>query len=835
MANLAHTDTAIEQDLAHLRLEPKDIDARPLTQMDHEQLGFNQPIAGYRIPYFDINGRPVKHSRIRQVSIAPARRALPAANGRKLISTASSTSGQAVALPGSFIRTSKDETRIYFPIGFAAKLRTPNVLTVPMSDDSWLATTRTSQGQPALSNKSRAVTPLIIVDDERVAAYIMQHHNMLAVAVQGPAGWQAHAGLAEGFKELVEEVIQGDLCVVLWIGDGQDRNIQREVANLAMELKFSGVAFNNIRQYLPTKLTDASLKLALSPASAFPRHPNIRQYVQSKIGDSGTKLTRRDQMEIGLAILSDMEANGARIRSTNDNGYYYFDRGSRELVRASIMYGKELIVHSDFVQYIYTRYGISPNDNQILRWFATQFAAEEPIQRTRSHKVLLAEPRQDSTFAMQVGASEFIYIEDCENAEAKIATNGTNGILFEKTSVAPLDLEKLQSELAKQREKEVLPMWWQKVMREVRMETKDDDYRTLVALLYYVSPWLKGWREIQLPIEVVVGEPGTGKSSLFEMRLKISTGVPDLKGLPATFKDFHASIAQTSGILVADNVHLISPSYRQALSDEMCRIVTERRPSIEMRQLYTTADVAKFPVHCVFGITSVENVFTKVDFLQRTILMQLERAYESELLFGDWVNNKIDERGGREAWLAHQIVALERFFQIVREEWNPDYRSRTRLIHFEQSLVLMAKVFGEDVSNWLPDLLHRVNTKNAVTLDWVLEGLNSYVEHVRAHPVKKDGDYIYFASADIVEWASVQDEFEDNHTLTNARRLGRYITTNKTTVMSTTGIRVMKSPSGKNIYYAVEVKKKSSSGGSGSGAGDSGGSTKPKRTNSQKK
>lgn len=828
------TDIAIIQDLRPLRLEPKDIDARPLTTIDQEMLGLGAPITGYRIPYYDIAGRPVKHSRIRQIDIrspASARKALapPPKNGSGGGTGTSAGNGvtahtaAATALPapsGSFIRTSKDETRIYFPIGFAGLLRTPKVLSVPYASDGWMPTASAGAGasanvsalgagaSTALSSRDRAVVPLIVVDDERVAAYITQHHGLMAVAVQGPAGWQAHAGLAAGFKELVEEIIAGGLTVVLWIGDGTDRNIQREVANLAMELKFHGVPFANVRQYKGTRLVDASLKLALSPMSAFPRHPNIRAYIADKIGDTGAKLTRREQMEIGLAILSDMEANGARIRSTNDNGYYYFNQSTRELVRASIMYGKELIVHSDFVQYIYTKYGVSPNDNQILRWFATQFASEEPIHRSRSYKVLMAEPRQESTFAMQVGASEFITLDCREGSgggEARIVTNGTGGILFEKTSVEPLDLEKLDAEMKKQRRHETLPMWWLDVMREVRMENKDDQYRTMIALLYYVSPWLKGWREMQLPIEVVVGEPGTGKSSLFSMRMKILTGVPDLKGLPATFKDFHASIAQTSGILVADNVHLASRTYRQALSDEMCRIITEPRPTIEMRQLYTTAEVAKFPVHCTFGITSVENVFTNVDFIQRAIIMQLERAYDMELLFGDWVNSKIAARGGREAWLAHQIVALERFFEEVRVSWNSAYRSKTRLINFEQTLMVMGRVFGMDCA-WLPDLLHKTNTRNAVTLDWVLEGLNSFVESAREGNVgRRDKTHIYFSAADIVDWAITNDEFEDNHTLTNARRLGRYILTNKTTVLTTTGIKVLKSPSGKNTTYVVDA------------------------------
>lgn len=757
----------IAADLSGFGLLPGDVDARPLTQIDMEALGLAPTVQGYRIPYYDIAGTPLKHFRIRQLPFA----GVP---GDK----------------GSFLRASKDVTKIYFPLGFADVQ--PKQVRIHATDSP--------NGEPQLH------TPLVLVEDERLAANVLKKHGYLSVAIQGPSGWQTHAGLADGFRELCERCVDEGLTIVLWIGDGRDRNIQREVANLAMEFKFHGVPFKNIRQYTEDKLLEAYMKEVLSPLSRFPRHPSIRQYIQDKIGDTGARLTRKDNSEVALAMLADMEARGTRIRSSTTGDFYYFDRQSKELIRASLgVSGKELMENSDFMSGIYSKYGVSPNDQAILRWFSTQFMAEEPIYKTTSYRVMMCEPRQTSTFALQVTPSELIHLADGKPAE--IRENGDFGILFERAGVKGLDVDVLKDEIEKQRAQTVLPMWWLDVVKEVRLN-KSDQFRLLLSLLYYVSPWLKGWREIQLPIEVVTGEAGTGKSSLFALRLNILTGDPELQGLPDSVRGWHTAVVNTSGICVFDNVHLANKVHRQSLSDEMCRLVTEPKPTISMRQLYKTADIAKLPVQCTFALTSIENVFTNIDFIQRSIIIHLDRAYDTsggdEVLFGGWVEDKLKSKGGREAWLAHHIVSLERFFSVVAKQWNPAYKSKTRLINFEQALVLMGKVFGLDVAGWLPEMLQDNSRATAIDIDWVLEGLNRFIEERKRSIATGDlpDTAARFTAADVVDWAITQDDFDGNVTLTNARRLGRYIGNHKTVVRQTTGI-IITSSEKRGAEYAI--------------------------------
>lgn len=747
------------KDLDPFRIQPSDIDVRPITSIDFDKYAHGKNFSGYKIPYYGIDGKPVNHFRIRQLPNLgnPTDR-------------------------GGIIRTS-ELTRIYFPIGFKDSQRRELTISAAAS------TTGVAQ----------TYAPLFIVDDERLAAQIQRYHRYPAVAIQGPAGWKTSEGLAEGFTELCEFTREHEYTLVLWIGDGTDKNIQREVANLAMEFKFRGIAFKNIRQYTHHQFGENLLRRVLNPPSMFPQHPNIRSYIGEKMEEAEGRLSRKDCQEVALAVLADMEANGTRIRSTTTSGFYYFDKGTLELTEASLsMSGKELMDNSAFMSSIYNKYGLSPSDANILRWFSTQFMSEEPIQRTTSYRVMMCEPRQVNTFALQVSSSHFIHFGDGKPL-AKLVQNGDYGILFENTAIKSVNTELLMKEITKQREVEVMPFWWLDVVKETRLQ-EGDRFKILLALLYYVSPWLKGWREIQLPIEVITGEAGTGKSSLFALRLSILTGDPELQGLPDTLRNWHTSVANTSGMAVFDNVHLANKTLRQTLSDEMCRLVTEPRPTITMRQLYKTAEIAKLPLQCTFCVTAIENVFTNIDFIQRSIITRLERPYGQqgeEVLYGGWVKEKLEQRGGREAWLAHHIVVLERFFKVVGREWDDGYKSKTRLINFEQTLTMMAKVFGID-ADWLPDLLRDTSRKTAIEIDWVLEGLVRFSDYWM-----DSANTPNFSASDVADWASGEDDFENNVTLTNARRLGRYISHHKTVVHQTTGIIIVNQKQQRASSYAI--------------------------------
>lgn len=750
----------VRSDLAALDLTLEEIDGRLITEMDRDLYGVGQGLVGYRIPYRDIDGGLVDHSRLRIVDVHA-----PAGEGGRMISS------------------SKEERWLYFPMDFRGVLEA----------------TRAEVAHACEERGAGVTTPIVVVvDDERLACWVQKKVGVPCIALQGPGGWRRGEVPAWGLPEFVEAVLERGACVVLWMGDGSDANVQREVAAFAMELKFRGLGLASVRQYLGNALSRAVLASLLLPLTAFPRHPNIRGYVAGKMAlvDAGGKINRRGMQEVALAMLADLEANGRRIQSVETNEFFYYDNTTRELLRASVVVGKEMMTSSEFAAHIYNRYGISTVDNAIMRWFATQMVAEKPIRRTKSLRQLNTTTRDTNDFAMAVTSGAFVHISQGtgDGGGVRVLDNGSRGLLFEKSSVREgFHLERfrdaldLQSKSVRKGQRMLpIPCWWLDVLRTVRLP-HDEELLTLVALLYYVSPWLKGWRGIQLPVEVVVGEAGTGKSSLFSLRLLIMTGIAKLRNLPDSLKDFHAVVASNTGLLVFDNVHLMQRGLRQQLSDEMCRLTTEADPRVEMRQLFTTANVAEYGVGSVFGMTSVTNVFVNIDFIQRALILRTGFG-ASELgaahTYENWVERQLQARGGREAWLAHHMLALERFFFEVTQGWEDRYAAKTRLLHLEQALVMMGRVFGLDVAGWLPHKLAELSAENTLLLDETLAGLKAYTEELRGKGRSE------FTAEDVVDWASVHEDYCGNQTLCSTRRLGKYIGANSDVVRRSVGVRV---------------------------------------------
>ncbi|WP_324001730.1 hypothetical protein, partial [Parvimonas micra] len=144
-------------------------------------------------------------------------------------------------------------------------------------------------------------------------------------------------------------------------------------------------------------------------------------------------------------------------------------------------------------------------------------------------------------------------------------------------------------------------------------DSEDDRDRKILALLYCISPWMYRWRGTQLPIEMMIAEPGSGKSTLYQLRLNIMSGVAKLRNAPKDLRDWTASVSGAGGLHVTDNVHMGDNSLRQELSDELCRVITAHNPVIERRKLYSDNDVVETPVKCVFAVTAIKQPFSNAD------------------------------------------------------------------------------------------------------------------------------------------------------------------------------------------------------------------------------
>jgi hypothetical protein len=230
-------------------------------------------------------------------------------------------------------------------------------------------------------------------------------------------------------------------------------------------------------------------------------------------------------------------------------------------------------------------------------------------------------------------------------------------------------------------------------------------------------------------------------------------------------------------------------------------LVTEPFPHIEMRKLYSNAELIKLPVAVSFAITSIQQPFNSADILQRSFLVELDKGkFGDDILYDNtWVYQMLSSFGGREAWLAHHLIVLKRFYREVHKKWNPRYRATHRLINVEQSLSLLGPVFGIDTS-WIPSYLGKTEARAVSEADWTMEGLIAYKDYM----VRFGKANEIFAVRDVSDWCVGQEDFLDCIQLTNPRKLGRHIKLHAQLVKSITGIEECGKRANRTVYRIVQ-------------------------------
>lgn len=801
LENLSEMDL----DLRRSGLVASDMYCRQMTHAERAATKTNAAVNGYVIPYHNMHGRPIPFYRVRLFDALP-----------------------------KYKQIEESQTHVYFPSSFMALAKaSPYII---LTEGEKKAALAVKLGFPTCAlggvDAWRSRTISVPIDTKFV-----DHKSKLQGKLPSHTdAVEDFGGLAVGLQELIDFVLAHNKQIIICYDSDADvgvkPSVQRAAASLAFDLRFRGIAFSHIRQIVlpiasePTATTTnqslevkvgmddfllskgveqfkALIDACLAKKTAFPRHPNIRSFINQRL--QRANLNRKETQQLSLGILSDLDSNGMRLINTNEAEAYYFDYRNRKLYRTSFSANQDEIFNTPFGQFLYRRYGLGSQDKRVTAWVATQFTGEDPIEEVSPHRVIARVNTSDDCVHYQISDSQYVTVSA---RGLEIYDNGENGILFESGQVLPLDAEKLLSafEVQQSSHKGTLPNYWHNVLGHVRLRDKGAQ-RGVASLLYYMSPWLYRWRGMQLPIEMVLGESGSGKSTLYELRLAILNGETRLRNSPLELKDWHASISSSGGLHVTDNVQLVDRSLRQRLSDEICRIITEPNPHIEMRKLYTNGELIRLPINSVFGITAIQQPFQNADLLQRSIILELDKAASMEDGTGiitydsDWRAHQLDHFGGREGWVAHHLLVLQRFFTLVEAEWKPKYLAKHRLINFEQSMMLMAKVFGMD-ANWIPNYLTSTIEKNLEESDWTFEGLKVFVE--TQSQFYKDG----FTANTIADWATGHEDFDQCEMLKTPRRLGRYIQTHKAMLQGSLHIREA-GKRGNRVCYKLErpIKK----------------------------
>lgn len=788
--DLSPSDRGMLEDLAKSALTTGDLQCHAITNPERARAQIGHSTQGYVIPYFDIKGKPIQHFRCRLFDYEP-----------------------------KYKQPKDTANHVYFPPHFDRTLKEGKNKFIILTEGEKKATLACKLGYPSVAIGG--------VDSWRTKIFTLpegcevQGEKILQVKMPsgGLVSEEVFSSLAVGMEDLITYLVQSQIPIFICFDtdeEGIKSQVQKAAAALAFELRFKGIAFKDIRQLiLPNpdrvgkmglddylmvagpKNLDALIKANLAQRTAFPRHPVIRDYLNKRL--QNPRLNRREMQQVSLAVVSELDANGIRLKSQSEGNTYFFDYTAKRLMRVKFSPDSNEMSGTHFGQYLYRRFGLGAADQRINTWIGTQFTGEEPIESVDPHRVIARKEFMHDSVTYQLGDGTFVKVDgsraaDSDNADypgLQFFDNGELGILFEADQTTETDVPSLLDAYKALNEAtpDIMPCWWGDVLNEVRLRDKDK-MRILTALLFYVSPWLYRWRGTQLPMEMVLGEAGSGKSTLCELRLGILTGKPKLRNAPSDLRDWYASLQHAGGLHVTDNVAFSDKALRQRLSDEICRIVTEPHPVIEMRKLYSDADIYQIPVRTVFSVTAIQQPFLNQDILQRSITIELDKA--PDIVAGTlsydahWMAHQIKRFGGREAWQAHHLLVLHRFFALVKTEWNPKYQAKNRLINFEQSLKLMAKVFGID-GDWIPNYLSGSNARTVIESDFAFEGLLAFTQVVRDFRDPAHRSRLWF-SKDIAEWAQTHDDYQKCEVLINPRKLARYIATHKSYISEIAGL-----------------------------------------------
>lgn len=763
---------------------------KPYLYLRQSKNGSTAESPGYIIPYFDIDGRRLPFYRLRLFNPLP--------KGAK------------------YLQPKESGTFIYFPKDFAKNIQRmksdpkgPNIILITEGEKKAAKACKEGFACCAVGGiynwRSRTLS---LTEDAKVVklpdnswTVKLPKQTTLNVTVD------RKGFLAQGLSELIMLIKELDACVVIVFDSDYPakKEVAEACAKLAFELRLKGIELTKIRRLslLPAgRGQEAKLGLddylvqfgannlqqrinsCLQLNTAFPLLPNIKEMINDYLAQP--YMTRAEIKELSLVILSDMDQNGARMMDINTHEPYYFDAKTRKLMLAGLLRNANQPLHeTPFGQHLYRRYDIGQGDPKLVHWLAAGFTGEQPVHNVEPRSILSVVSKDE--IAYQLNDGQYVSISGNQKTPATLHLNGTNGILFRANQVVPISgdlfMEEFQAQL---RWLDTNPKYdeyyWVQALKQMNFIDKDDI--DLLATLYYASPWLFRWRGTQLPIEIMIGEAGSGKSSIYALRLHILTGYSALRNQPTDIRDWYASILAQEGLHAIDNAHILNKEMRQRLSDEMCRLVTEPEPFIEMRKLFTTSENYRVPARTVFAITAIQQPFQNSDLLQRAIVTELQAI--STNFQTSWFEFMLDKFGGRVRWLAHELAVLHVFLRKANAGWDSNFKSNHRLANFEQTYQMMGAVLNSPNASRTASGLSNKSADQVSEYDWVMSGLKDYA-YYRRHIVGIERGR-EFTLQEVSIWAEAIEDYATNIVLCSPRRLARYVKTHKAMIERSTGI-----------------------------------------------
>lgn len=530
-------------------------------------------------------------------------------------------------------------------------------------------------------------------------------------------------------------------------------------------------------------------------------HPhNLRYWLQTSLDKKSP--TRQDKLKVGRALINGLDNLGQRFYDDTQTRFYFLTHSTHEVFEFTLSHLSLRDFHTHpFGQYLGRTFGINSADSETLIRMAnlyTTSGSQSVTPRRVSHATI---HNGHGVLYVQLTDSQLLRIT---SSSIDIVENGSDGQLFISGVVTPISIDRLNEALLDE-ETDSEPNWFSTLSTTTLQPIPPlniEDTISFIGSLFYLAPWFRRFRGLQLPIEMAVAEPGSGKSFLYKLRQGILTGNSREQSVPQQLRDWYTSITNGGDLWVGDNVNALHRDLKQVLADELCRITTSESPSITVRQLYTTNTVARLEIPCTFAFTAIQNPFVAEDFVQRAVFMHFDAIKQYD---ADWVSRHLRaDDSGRERWLAHMVKVAQRFLDISDREWNPNFKSGHRLMHFEQALLLMSKatdsLLGQTKSNTLSNIiknrtLETINTTNVTETSPILQALLKFAE-----ANQQPNNPLEFNLRGLTDWLSTNTFWEFGHIniLQNPIALGKYIAGHSSDVYKVSGIKKL----GKQIKHS---------------------------------
>lgn len=667
--------------------------------------------------------------------------------------------------------------------------------------------------------------PLVITEGEKKALAAAQQ-GLVCVGLGGvnswrnrtlklPAGSQIEKGTEQGSLivklddksvAMLEEQVCPELLEIIWMTRqvtvvfDSDTNDNEEVQDAAFQLgtwledrgaevgQFLLVAYDDGRKcglddFLRDEGEQGAAMILDTDRLTFPSPANPRKFIEEELDSA--RVTRIVQKRVARVALSCLDRWGRRYKDTGGN-YYYFDNDTK-ILHPFRLDNLNQLRSSSFGGLLTNELGIHTADQATMSRFSDLFATKHPISEVVPNKAVAT---LDDVLYFQLSDGRMARVD---SQSIDFVDNGTDDVLFLPEVVEPIDEDELADAIGKYQRKEPL---WLSALRTVNLdplpELSLDATQKLLATLFYLSPWLHRWRRLMTPLEVAVAEPNSGKTFLYNLRKGVLTGRPDLEGLPDDFRGWVSAVSAAPALWVCDNLGGVRSDFWHRLNDELARLITDPHPSVELRQLYTTASVYRVPVHAAFAVTTIKNPFTAPDILQRSLIFHL-RAIPAGKRDANWYVNQLRSRT---TWVAEHLLAVQNFFRQVELKWDDNYMSGFRLVNLEQALLRMGEALGLDLTEAVAALPKMVSA-NVAEYDPIVEALVAFVDEWDK-PTARVGDVVDWVQADMAR------RYVNIKALDNEVLLGRYINSHVYDIEQATGMTITRRHNSTTLLLPIE-------------------------------